>query len=257
MKKIALIALLAAITTTTSFGQDTTTTSDPVVSPSTTNSTPALRMGLSVSPMLSWFTMDIDEAYIQTDGVRFNIQYGLHIDKRLGSNPNYFLSTGIFVMNTGGSLTYGHVDSETGEKFKRTSDFRFNYINIPIALMLRTNDIGYMTYFARVGFDNGFTIKTAQDYTDQAFGSTETVKYEKEAADDFVTLYRIALHLELGVEYKLTGNTRLMISLEWNNGLNNVFDKEFEVAQLTGPSTDLKRVKGTSNAVMLRAGVYF
>jgi hypothetical protein len=257
MKKIALIALLAAITSTSSFSQNTPTTSDPVVAPNTSNSTPALRMGLSVSPILSWFSMDIDETFVQTDGVRFNIQYGLHIDKRLGSNPNYYLSTGVFVMNTGGKLVYGQVDSETGTKSVITSDFRFNYINVPVALMLRTNDIGYMTYFARVGFDSGFNIKASQDYTEQEYGSTETTTQEKEDASDYVNLYRAALHLELGIEYKLSGNTRLMISAEWNNGLNNVFNNDFEVATIQGPSTELKTVQGTSNAILLRAGVYF
>lgn len=256
MKKIALIALLAAITTTSSFSQTTPTTSDPVVAPNTSESSPALRMGLSVSPMISWFSMDMDEDFVETDGVRFNIQYGLHIDKRLGSNPNYYLSTGIFVMNTGGTLEYGYVN-EDGVKSDRISEFRFNYINVPVALMLRTNDVGYMTYFARVGFDNGFNIKASQDYTDEVVGSPETTTEEKEDAGDYVNLYRAALHLELGVEYKLTGNTRLTISAEWNNGLNNVFNNDFKVATLGTTSIAEKSVQGTSNAIMLRAGVYF
>lgn len=251
MKKLALIALLATITATSSIAQNTTGTTPPV-----NEQTPSLRMGLSVSPALSWFTLDIDEAYIKKDGARFNIQYGLHIDKRLGSNPNYFLSTGIFVLNSGGTLRYGQVDSDSlATKYESTSDFRFNYINIPLTLMLRTNEIGYMTYFARVGIDNGFNIKASQDLTETRGGSETT--FEKEDAEDFVSLYRAALHIELGVEYNFSGNSRMMISAEWNNGLNNVFNKDFKVAHLTGPSTELKRVKGSSNAFMVKVGVYF
>ncbi len=256
MKKIALIALLAAITSTSSFGQDTPTTPPPAPAPAAQQQ-PALRMGLSVSPVFSWFDLDISEVYAKTDGSRFNIQYGLHIDKQLGGNPNYYMSTGIFVLNSGGTIQYGNLEDNdtTNTKTVRTSDFRFNYINIPLTIMLRTNDIGYMTYFARVGIDSGFNINASQDYSEVKDG--QTIKVEKEDASDFVNLYRAALHIELGTEYNFSGNSRLMVSLEWNNGLNNIFNDDFKAAPIEGPSKDLIKVKGSSNAIMLRVGVYF
>lgn len=253
MKKITLIALLAAFTSINTFAQDTPATP---TTPAPQES-PALRMGLSVSPMFSWFAMDVDDSYVKTDGSRFNIQYGLHIDKRLGGNPNYFLSTGIFVMNTGGTLRYKLPEQEVdGELVSptRISDLRFNYINIPATIMLRTNDIGYSTYFARVGIDNGFNIAASQDYLDV---DTDE-EFEKEDAEDLIALYRAALHIELGMEYNFSGNSRLMVSAEWNNGLNNIFSDDFNVVALDGSSpTETKRVKARSHAIMLRVGVYF
>ncbi len=264
MKKIAAIAFLALFGMGYSFGQDTTYTPPPTPAVASTDS-PSLRMGLSVSPVFSWFGIEDGIDFAASDGTRFNVQYGLHIDKRLGGNPNYYLSTGVFVTNMGGSMRYTQAvldDDDNGSSEYQiqevVSDFRFNYISVPVNLMLRTNEIGYMTYFARVGFDAGFNIEANHDYT--ITGSNET--FENEDASELVDLFRAGLHVEGGMEYNFSGNTRLMVGIEWNNGLNNVFNKDFNVVRdnnIEDPTTepDTKKVKGQLNAIKLNVGIYF
>ncbi|MEM9053181.1 MAG: hypothetical protein AAGC47_14100, partial [Bacteroidota bacterium] len=108
MKKLGLL-FLALITATLSFSQNDTTSSAPPSTPapantSQNNGSPKFRMGISGSGVLSWINPDADAAVAEGDGTRFNIQYGLHLDFRLGSNENYYFSTGLFLLNTGGSL---------------------------------------------------------------------------------------------------------------------------------------------------------
>jgi len=262
MKKIALIIAIISLNLSQLRAQDTGET--PVRQESQ-----KLRMGLSVSPLISWFSADGDAGRVTTNGTRFNIKYGLHIDTRLGSNPNYYFSTGLFVLNTGGTLTHDYFREIPGtngsiQATERTAAYRFNYVNIPVTMMLRTNEIGYLTYFARVGFDAGFNIKATADFEDKFDG--EVITTEDEDASDFAGLFRAGLHIEGGIEYNFSGNSRFVISLEWNNGLNNIFDSDYKLPVFDSDGdliiedgsvkTD-RRVKGSNNSIMLNLGIYF
>lgn len=177
------------------------------------------------------------------------------MDFRLGQSMNYFFSTGLFVLNTGGSITHPFF-GEDGGVGTQTLDHRANYLNIPLTMMMRTNEIGYMTYFARVGFDAGLNIKTSYDRTVN-IGSV-TNKEEDVDGPDYSNLFRAGLHIEGGFEYNLTGNTNLFFSVEWNNGLNNVFTKDYKVRRnMVETQEDGRRIKANNNAIIVNVGMYF
>jgi len=263
MKKIGLI-FLAVLTSSIVFSQTDSTAATTPAPPATTpapanNSSPKFRMGLSGSTVLSWINRDGDAAIAEGDGTRFSIQYGLHLDFRLGSNENYYFSTGLFLLNTGGSLVHqGLAPDANGELSAATFtiDHRINYLNIPLTMMLRTKEIGYMTYFARVGADAGFNVSSSYDVSTAIAGETIT---EEDVNDDLASLFRAALHIEAGLEYNISGNTRLFASLEWNDGLNNVFSDEYKI-QTSAPSGDsdgMRQIKGNTDAFLLNIGIYF
>ncbi|MCA1762865.1 MAG: porin family protein [Cryomorphaceae bacterium] len=251
MKKLALsilcLSILLSLSVDDAFAQD----------PSTGSKTPPkFRMGLSASPVVSWFDPNGDDAFAEPDGPRINIKYGLHMDFRLGNSMNYYFSTGLFVLNSGGTITHPFF-GEDGGVGTQTIDHRTNYLNIPLTMMLRTNEIGYMTYFARVGFDTGLNIKTNYDRTIE-IGNT-TSKEEEVGGPDLTNLFRAGLHIEGGLEYNLTGNTNLYISVEWNNGLNNVFTKDYVVPRsiVELQQEEGRRVKANNNAIIVNVGIYF
>ena len=218
---------------------------------------PKFRMGISFSTVVSWLSPEGSSKFVDPDGTRFNIGYGLHTDFGLGTNRNYYFSTGIFVLNTGGTLKYQYRkdEADNGEIFDRTIDYRFNYINIPITMMLRTNEIGYTVYYARVGIDNGIKIKSVYNSKDLNASGT-TFSKEDEVSPDYSSLYRAGLHIEAGAEFNVTGTTNLFVGITWNNGLNNIFSKDAKAVNTTGDGS-LKRIKGSSNALMLTVGAYF
>ncbi len=250
MKKIALLLTVSLICSSAVFAQPTETT------PEGLTKNPKFRMGLSFSTVASWLSPDGNDNFVDPDGIRFNIGYGLHTDFGLGTNQNYYFSTGIFVLNTGGTLKYeikNPNDLSLGNA-DRTIDYRFNYVNIPLTMMMRTNEVGYTVYYARVGVDNGFNIKSSYDSQDKLPDGT-VLSTENDDDPDFASLYRVALHIEAGAEFNITGTTNLFVGIVWNNGLNNIFSDD---AKAVNPETqDLKVIKGTSNALMLNVGVYF
>jgi len=249
MKKIALLLPAILICAMASYAQPTETT------PEGLTKNPKFRMGLSFSSVSSWLNPDGNDDFVDPDGIRFNIGYGLHTDFGLGTNQNYYFSTGIFLLNTGGTLKYGYEDPDDATFIaERTIDYRINYVNIPLTMMMRTNEIGYTVYYARVGVDNGLNIKSVYNSNDKLPDGSVLSK-EDEDVPDYASVYRVALHIEAGAEFNLTGTTNLFVGVTWNNGLNNVFSDE---AEAINPQTgDLKQIKGSSNALMLNVGVYF
>ncbi len=250
MKNLYLSLILLASTAISAYGQD------PDVPPAPSQAqlnqpNPALRMGLSFTPLLGFFTSQSDVDRVNSDGARFTIKYGLHVDARLSANPNYYFSTGIFLLNTGGTLNHPLI-KEDGMVI-RNADYKLNYVNIPIAFLLRTNEIGYIRYFGRVGFDTGFNIRSVADVRDVSTDlpnlGTTFAKDELDISDD-INLIRIGLHIEAGLEYNVGGSTNMFLSLEWNNGLNNVFNSDYKY-------DDSSRLKAVTNYIALNAGVYF
>lgn len=252
MKKIALLIGLIVLTGNLLLAQPSETTPDGLTK------NPKFRMGLSFSGVVSWFNTDGNDAFVNPSGTRLNIGYGLHTDFGLGTNRNYYFSTGIFVLNTGGTLKYDYPNPDvilhSGNTVERTIDYRFNYINIPLTMMLRTNEIGYTVYYARVGLDNGINIKSVYNQEDK-YNDNSILSKSGESSPDYSSLYRAALHIELGAEFNVTGTTNLFVGITWNNGLNNVFSKDAQAVNNT--DNTLKRIKGTSNALMLTVGAYF
>ncbi|NEN22964.1 PorT family protein [Cryomorpha ignava] len=247
MKKIALLIPALLLCAATSFAQPSE------ITPEGLTKNPGFRMGLSFSTVFSWLTPNGGAEFVDPDGARLNIGYGLHTDFGLGSNRNYYFSTGLFVLNTGGTLKYTYQNPDDGSFIAaRTIDYRFNYINIPLTMMLRTNEVGYTVYFARVGIDNGLKIKSVYNSKDQ-LPDGSVLSREDEDSPDYSTLYRAGLHIEGGAEFNLTGTTNLFVSVTWNNGLNNIFSKKAEILK----NGRLERINGTSNAIMVNVGVYF
>lgn len=252
MKKIALLIPAFILCAATVFAQPAEVTQEGLTK------NPKFRMGLSFSTVYSWLNPNGGDEFVDPDGGRFNIGYGLHTDFGLGTNRNYYFSTGIFVLNTGGTLKYQIEDpNNEGARSNRTIDYRFNYINLPVTMMLRTNEIGYTVYFARVGIDNGLQIKSVYNSSDKSLTSGQTLSKEDEDSPEYSSLYRAGLHIEGGAEFNLTGTTNIFVSLTWNNGLNNIFSKDAKAINPEYTSNSLKQIKGNSNALMLNVGVYF
>ncbi len=215
--------------------------------------TSAVRLGIELSPLLSWFGSSGSAGKLEPDGTRLNIRYGLNVDFRINDNGNYYFSTGLFMDNLGGTLTYKREEIQDVIT-QRTTEFRANYLTIPANIMLRTNEIGYVNYFFRVGFDAGFNIRATKDYEEEPIlGGAVSAMNDVDATNDF-NLFRAGLHLEVGLEYSISGNTRLYGGVEFNNGLNNVLAKDFreKVAD-----ADNSNVKAQLSFFAVNLGVYF
>lgn len=264
MKKIALTVVLIGFATASVLAQTVAPPTDNT--PVQTEPLSTLRMGLSAAPLISWFSPEGEGNSIEGDGVRFAIKYGLHMDFRLSGNENYFFSTGLFMVNTGGSLIHDNAVRPTEGadlvRTRRSVDYRINYLTVPLTFKLMTNEVGYIKYFARVGFDAGLTVHSRFDSEDRPLANSSTTFTRENAnGSDLTRWYRFGLHIEAGLEYNLGANSNIAISLEWNNGLNNVFSRDNRLPTGTDANNNValngERATAAINFLALNLGIYF
>lgn len=166
--------------------------------------------GLKLSPTLAWFKAGEG---VKSDGAKIGFAYGLIAD--INFAKNYCFETGIDVTYRGG-------------KFKDDISLTLQYVELPITLKLKTNEIGYMTYFGRVGFAPGVNIRTTGD---------DNLKKSD------INPVNVALIVGLGAQYSLGGKTALLFGLTFNNGFTDVIEA--------------KNFKATSNFIALDLGIMF
>ena len=130
----------------------------------------------------------------------------------------------------GGTLVY-----KNGKQGFHTSDSTINlnsnavvkyslqYIHIPLALKFRTTEIGYITYFAQVGFDPMINIKARA-----SLPGLSNVNASKE-----INPLYLAYHISAGLEYRIVGNTSLMAGLTFMNGFTDVTDNSGSTSEKT------------------------
>lgn len=216
-----------------------------------------IRFGLKFAPNLSWVNPDMQD--VDQNGSQFGYTFGLIADIPISSG-NYAFVTGLQLSNIGGSISYteGYSvtdPSDTTISQSRTvdlsNDYKLQYLSIPLTMKLKTNEIGYITYFGHVGLDLGFNIRSKADVeTYTADWTRVTVeKVEEEDVLDEIKFFRTALVIGAGVEYNFSGPTSLLLGITFNNGFSNVADKIDLIPE--------KKTKLLTNYVELTAGVYF
>jgi hypothetical protein len=80
-------------------------------------------------------------------------------------HPNYGFVTGLNLGVYGGNVLYvDSVSISTGDQSSvvlrpgSTAAFNLSYLTIPVGLKMKTNEIGYFTYFAELGFKQQLNI---------------------------------------------------------------------------------------------------
>ena len=123
-----------------------------------------------------------------------------------------------------------------------TADIRSRYVEVPVALKLKTNPIGYFSYFGKFGLSLGGLIDAE---------STVNVAGQEITDNDFqkeMQPFRSALLVGLGTEYNISGSTNLVVGIDFNSGFTGIFKKK---------AFDNSEFKGTSSFIALNLGVYF
>lgn len=211
------------------------------------DSEPKLHFGLKVAPSLAWLRTDTKG--LESDGSKFGFAYGLITDFKFADH--YYFGTGIDIAYRGGKFKQA-VTTDTGGVTTTTSSlasYTLQYIEVPITLKFKTNEIGYLTYFLQIGVAPGIPIRARSDYesTTQVTvgGSTTTSNASEENVDvlDDINNINFSMIIGAGVEYTLSGSTAMFAGLQFNNGFLDVFDAENE--------------KVNSNYLALTLGVLF
>ena len=199
MKKIAFSAILIAISVI-GYSQST-------------------RLGVCLNPHFAWFSENSD--LMESNGTRIGIEGGLVIEHFFAKN--YAFATGIHLGSFGGTMIYSDSivfrtnDNEKTVPPQLEVAYKLQYISVPIDLKLKTNQIGYMSYFARLGLNAQVNIGAKAD---------APPVLDNDAAGKEVGLFGLGYHFGGGLEYGVGGNTSVILGIDYNNGFLDILTKQ-------------------------------
>ncbi|MBP1668057.1 MAG: hypothetical protein H6Q21_423 [Bacteroidetes bacterium] len=198
------------------------------------------KIGINFDPVMSWFspnTKHIDKA-----GAKLGFNGGLMLETNF--KENYAFATGLDLTYMGGNLQYndGPATFTIDEDMTVTLDsgttveYALQYISIPLSLKLKTNPVGYITYFGQLGLTPQFNISAKAT-------SDKGNLLDKDNVGEEIGLFNLSFFIGGGIEYDLGGTTALNIGIFYNNGFIDVLTND--------------EYKAALNYVNLRLGVMF
>lgn len=225
MKNVMILFLLAANIIS---GQETTR---------------KFRFGLKATPVLSWVKPDYgntpDNYSIEGGGAKLGFVWG--------PSAEFFLNE-TFLVSTGVDFNYSSFKLKSQFKgVPREQSFRNKFIDVPLMLKFRTKEIGYIRYFGLFGLSGGLNNSSKTEFYVGETGSRDQSK-------KYVQSFRGAILVGGGVEYNFSGNTSIVTSLVFNNGMTNILKD-----QKVDPEDAVKDIQeyGVNNYFMLNIGLLF
>lgn len=180
--------------------------------------------GLSFSvvfdPQLAW--MSSDSKRIERSGTDLRLGGGLVMDSYFAEN--YAFSTGLMILGTGGDL---HFLDSLDFRFGGTTDtlpagsvlkYRLRYVTIPLSLKLKSNEIGYLRFYAHLGLNAHLNVK--------AVGDVAARNIEGEDIRDEINFFMLSYFIGGGLEYSLGGNTALITGIYFTSGIWDIAKSE-------------------------------
>ncbi len=174
-----------------------------------------LRLGVTLSPHFDWFGENAD--LVKSDGSKIGVEGGLVLENYFAEN--YAIVTGIRIGNYGGNLLYtDSVTIKTNEaevtiNSSTVVKYKLQYITVPIGLKLKTNQIGYFTYYAALGFQPQININ--------AKAKAGTI-IDNKSVNKEVGIFNMSYYFGGGIEYAVGGNTAVTLGIVYNNGFIDI-----------------------------------
>ena len=198
-----------------------------------------LHFGLKITPSIAWLRTDTKGT--ESNGSKFGFCYGLITEFQF--SDNYSFATGLDVTYRGGNL---RSTEETNDNITKVvtiaeSEMTLQYIELPITLKLKTNEIGYLTYYLQAGLAPAINTQTTTLATNSTV--TSNVELDDEDIQDNINNINLSMIIGGGIEYTLSGSTVLLVGVQFNNGLLDVSDDD--------------NLKMNSNMLGLSVGILF
>lgn len=222
------------------------------------------QLGLRLSPNLSWIKAETDG--YDNDGMKFGFNYGVIGDFNFAEN--YSFSTGITFASLGGKFKHPDVQQisianvAVDQLGRSETDLTLKYVEIPLTLKMKTNEIGYMKYFGVFGVGLGVNYKAEADAKFTYSSNNANTSFTEEGInyEDQINLLRASLIVGLGAEYNLSGNTSVVFGATFNNGFTNMFSEDTYEADGSGNALNAQRdknLKATNSYLLFNLGVIF
>ena len=184
-----------------------------------------VRIGLTANPVFGWFkTQRSDQAIdaVKNDGLKVGFSYGAMGEYQFADNYavefrlQHLLYSGEYEVNR------QNPDAEG----LRTRDWNLQYLEIPVNMKMKTNEIGYFTFFGKFGLSPAFRLQAtaAEQKLIDENGSQST---ESEIANSSQSKFmNMTVNFGLGAMYHLGGDTYLNGGLTFHNGVIKANDDD-------------------------------
>jgi Outer membrane protein beta-barrel domain len=206
------------------------------------------RLGINFNPILSW----VRAPGAQTDnkGVRGGFQAGLQIDRYFATN--YGFSTGIYFDYLGANINY-HLPDSAGNAQPFSHQYTTQFIEVPIGLKLRTNEIKRITTYGELGLTAMVLLSARANYHNDFDG---IAKEQLKVYGSRVNFFDLAAHAGAGIEYNLSGKTSIIAGVVYKYAfLNHI--KDSTAKEYKGKNTGLLNDQIFLNYFAFRIGVLF
>jgi len=199
--------------------------------------------GLKASPGLYWIATDA--SYTEPNGGNMGFNYGAIAE--FGFTDNYAFATGMDVSNKAGSYTY------KTKTFSSNIDLNLQYLEVPLTIKMKTNEVGYFKYYGQFGLTVGFNLSgsyTGDVKTLTSAGKDTTyiiskTQFGSDSKSIDASLFRAGLLIGAGLEYNLAGSTSLLAGISWDNAFLDALE--------TKNNTPKIKLKG----LLLNVGILF
>jgi len=171
--------------------------------------------GIHADPLIGWFTSDTKA--VINGGPKAGFNFGLSFYKFF--TDNYAFSTGLSLITAGGSLSYSDTIAMNLTDLTTVypgNDVIYNikYLALPLGLKLRSNQIGYITFFTDVGVDPKFVLGGNIGIPLQ--------NIEKENADAELKNFNMGYHVTGGIEYSLGSTTAIVLGVNFDSNFIDI-----------------------------------
>lgn len=208
------------------------------------------RFGLKIEPSFNWLKPDNAKDFTN-GGLQLGFGVGAITDFKLAEN--IWLSTGFSLDFSGAKLNYldngndrdttGYyvyddaiveISDMEGVDSARYADYLFyqlnkraykvNYVNIPMMLKMKTNEIGYLTYYGQFGLLTSIMTKARSTDDVTLIGTASSL--EDLNIDSEVSLMKASLSIGGGFEYAISESTSAFVTVAYNYGFTSITKKE-------------------------------
>ena len=179
------------------------------------------QFGFKGSVNMGWFGSD-EEGY-NNEGVNFGGSWGFAAD--IFIMDNYSITTGFDVLYLNSTIKYP--DQKPHEILtvmipgQTTRKYKTKYIELPVILTMKTNQIGKVRYFGQIGFGLGFLLSAKAE---DSFNANDIDMKTSESSNVYedVRFTRESLIIGLGAEVPVQGSTYLRFGLKYDNAFVNI-----------------------------------
>ena len=196
--------------------------------------------GITFGPTFNWMNWknhnSIPAGYDRaTPGMKLGLRYGVNMDIDLTKEKHFFVSTGILIEHTGGSLTFTEkLTLIDGMPITRNIDRKYKsiYFTIPTAVTFRTPSFSNFIICGNIGLYHSFNLysryqsrfqidPTAQDVEKESINYVTT----DWSTDNEVALFKESAFVGLGFEYVIKRNLKGKLYVNYAQSFLNYFNK--------------------------------